>query len=118
MTSTTTPKQIQQFNVPKGPTTSAAVISELWLRASENMSHEEIKWLCHASEEAGCMTANLRHVVEGIAGLVGTDSQAGNFQRKDDVAILLYFIGQYLSSIEAMSEIGSEAEYRMRAPVN
>ncbi|MBB3211123.1 hypothetical protein FHW67_000358 [Herbaspirillum sp. Sphag1AN] len=120
MTCTNTPKQKQtpQFTKPTGPTTTHAVITELWERAQGSMSQDDLQWFSFAGDQASCVMLNLRQVINGIAGLIDADNaqvSAGNFQHKSDIVPLLYFIEQSLSTIDAMSEIGREADYFLRA---
>lgn len=102
------------FDVPKGSVTSKSVISELWKRVSETATHEENQWFSRATEQAGMMTGNLRNVAAGIAGLVGCDKEAGNFEDRQELATLLWFFEDQLGAIEAMIEVGMEAEYAVR----
>jgi len=107
------PTKAVTFDTPKVPVSGKSVISELWKRASENMNHDEIKWFSGAGEQANVMIFNLKQVTEGIAGLVGADERAGNFEDRQELATLLWFIGDALGTIEAMMDISAEAEYTL-----
>ena len=108
------PAEPVKFDTPRGPVTSKSVICELWKRSSAAMTHDDNLWFSRATEHAGMMIGNLRQVAAGIAGLIGCDVNAGNFQEKQELATLLWFFEDALGTIEAMIDIGSEAEYRLR----
>jgi hypothetical protein len=114
MSRSKTTVEVQTIPAPTGVTTCASIIDALWERASGNLSTEEIKWLSNAGEQADVMTASLMDVVNGIAGLVAADEQSGDFQRKDDVSQLLWFIGGSLSDINAMHDIGRRANFLLK----
>jgi hypothetical protein len=106
--------EVQTVPAPTGVTTCASVIEALWERASGNLSTEEINWFSNAGEQADVMTTSLMDVVNGIAGLVAADELSGDFQRKDDVSQLLWFIGGSLSDISAMHDIGRRANFLLK----
>ena len=53
-------------------------------------------------------------MINGIASLVAADTQVGNSQDKHDVAALLWSIAESMPTVEAIHDIGDQAEYPLR----
>lgn len=99
------------------------MLHELWERASPSLSDSELEWFAGASEHAGNIVGNLRHVVEGIGCLVANDGsgqdiscRAGNFQSANSVSSLLFSIENQLDSLQGLINIGDSAGHRLRNP--
>jgi hypothetical protein len=92
------------------------VLWELWKRASDNLSEQELEWFAKATEQARIESRNLRDVVMGIGCLIASDTTSGALQDTQDASSMLYAISAQLDTITGMIEIGSAANDRLRMP--
>lgn len=100
---------------------SSNVISELWKRASGNMSKDELEWFAGAVEHAEHVAFQLQNTVAGIGCLVSADGndgglKAGNFQDAHDVSSLLFGISHTISGIRGLLHVGTSAQFRLKRP--
>ena len=81
---------------------SSSLMYELWERAKDNMTADELKWFAGATEHAESVAYQLQHTIEGIGCLVSADgdpagTRSGSFQDADSVASLLFGIRETLN---------------------
>ncbi|HET7831819.1 MAG TPA: hypothetical protein VFK88_02530 [Gallionella sp.] len=97
----------------KPAATARRIMSELWDRAADSLSTEELKWFAGSSEFTRMQARNLSEVVEGIGCLIGSDENAGNFQEAGSVTTLLFNISHSIDTIAGMMEISDFAQDRL-----
>lgn len=100
---------------------SSSVMYELWERAKDNMTADELKWFAGATEHAEHVAYQLQNTIEGIGCLVNADggpasTRAGNFQDADSVASLLFGISHAVADIRGLINIGNSARARLDYP--
>ncbi len=92
------------------------VMWQLWERASDNLSEQELEWFAKATEYAQSESRNLRDVVSGLGCLIASDTHSGAFQDNHNLPPLLFSLSAQLDTITGMIEIGSAANDRLRMP--
>jgi hypothetical protein len=96
------------------------IVEELFNRAADGMSADELGWLAGASENADFVMRNLATVIEGIGCLVGCDGggekgrAAGNFPGSDDLPPLLWFLAESVRHASALAWVSGEASATLR----
>ncbi|MFZ3018793.1 MAG: hypothetical protein WA056_10090 [Gallionella sp.] len=100
---------------------SSSVMHELWERASDNMTADELKWFAGATDHAEFVARQLQNTIEGVGCLVSADGdtkgiRAGNFQDPDSVASLLFGISHAVADIRGLINIGNSARARLDYP--
>lgn len=106
--------QFQESSAPTGILSSMSIIEALWYKSEGNMSSDELEWFSQATSHADFVARNLKSTVAGIGCLVNGDTDNGNFQDKQDVAELLFFLEESLGNIIGMAQVGHNAEYKLR----
>lgn len=111
-----------QQQPPKGPATSANMMSELWEKAADHLTPDELKWFARADEEAILQLANLHDTTVGLACLIASDTPkeghvvSGNFQDTREVSTLLFAIAQGIDSARGLLEVAGCAASRLEHP--
>ena len=100
---------------PNGAPNGINVVQELWGRAANGLSKEELKWFARSLEHASLVACNLSCTADGIAFLLTGDleSNTGCFQSSPDVSKLLFFVAQVVDHIQSMIFIGDAATDRL-----
>jgi|GEM_PF-4390766 hypothetical protein len=89
------------------------ILSLLLEKAADNLTSDELDWLSTgATETVYCEIDNLHTVVAGIAGLVATDKNAGNFSHSDEVSGLMWSIAHQLDVIRGLESLAHNAKVR------
>lgn len=82
-------------------------------KAADNLTCNELEWLSKgAAETVYCELDNLHAVVAGIAGLVATDTDAGNFRSSDETSRLMWSIAHQIDVIRGLETLAHNAEVR------
>lgn len=93
-------------------------MENLYERAREGLSTEELKALSGLTELAGDEARRLSDVCSNLGCLVSMDgrsdgTKAGTFQHHDDVSTLLFAIAHSFETISTMASIGDTATYHL-----
>jgi len=92
------------------------VLIQLWSVAEQHVSPSQLKMLARADEEAEVIVGSLYDSLEGLACLVASDNDTGNFQSQRDVSQLLFMTVQHLRMIEGLIHISSAAKCYLADP--
>lgn len=101
-----------------------SVLELLFAKAEGRLSRRELEFLSDASQYAQSLAQKAADVATGIGCLIDTDGEhaargnvsAGNFQSSHDVPTLLFHFAEVFTHIEGLASIGSQADYKLRAP--
>lgn len=99
------------------------ITAELWERAANNLTTEELEWFAGASSHAVHVMENMADVIERIGCLVNDDYPrdgkpdcVGYFQDSSSTAGLLFFLAESVRHVQAMVQVSDAASYRLRHP--
>jgi hypothetical protein len=96
----------------------STVVQNLWDKAADRLTPEELKWFAGAWDEL--LLLNLIDVIEGIGCLVneesGHETGSGAFQTASSVAILLFYLKDALLQVNALTNVAMKANNRMCKP--
>jgi hypothetical protein len=111
-------KQLRQFN--NRIATGESIITELWARAANALTRDELKWFAQSCDYTEMQARSLSSVIEGIGCLVVEDGLewhgAGNFQSTHDVPDLLFSIAHQVNTLAGLMAVSSGAYARLMNP--
>jgi hypothetical protein len=114
--STTTPAISTERTISR-IATGESIITELWSRAANSLTHDELKWFAQSCDYTEMQARSLSSVIEGISCLVIEDGLeghgAGNFQSAYDVPDLLFSIAHQVNMLAGLMAVSSGAYARL-----
>lgn len=100
----------------KDKMTAHNVMFKLWESTAKQLSSDDLEWFAEAEGLAMDELENLSTVMMGIGCLVNSDERAGNFQRKESVATLLFNLNHQVETISGLLHIANSATDRLNHP--
>lgn len=85
-------------------------------KAIDKLTNQELEWLSGFSTAAKMELANVEDILEDVGCLIINDENAGNFQSKESVSMLLFSFSNQLNSINAMLHIAEKAREALKYP--
>lgn len=93
-----------------GVKNAANALNNLWEKASENLSKEELGWFAGLSSYATMEAKNLSGIVTSIGCLINADAdETGTFQDKFGISELLFSVSHQIDTIQGLVSISSDA---------
>jgi hypothetical protein len=89
------------------------VIRELWERASDGLSEEELEWFSDSGEQAEFLLGLLTDTANKVGCLIAADENAGPYKDQASVAGLLFFLTECMSAANALASVSTEASYKL-----
>ncbi len=98
----------------KGPLDTQTIMSELWERAADSLSKEELKWFTGATQQAECAVDSLNMTIRALAHAVaeGNDKE-GAFSEPCYLSNLLFHTSFSLEAIQGLLFIGDAAQLQL-----
>jgi hypothetical protein len=104
----------------QGAPSLSRVVHELWERADDRLSPDELEWFSEALTRAEFVCGNLEKMLVDIDCLVlengKTDGTYWTFQAPDEFFTLMCVTAETVDNIRALIEIGDSAAYRLLHP--
>lgn len=92
------------------------VFINLWNKAADHLTTQELEWFSHLSGHAAMEADNLAEVTENLGCLINSDKETGCFESAGNVATLLFNISHQIDTIHSLIHISCDAEGRLKHP--
>ncbi|MCL1825906.1 MAG: hypothetical protein FWG26_08225 [Betaproteobacteria bacterium] len=87
------------------------VVTELWRRAANELSENELKWFAEAGDYAETFMGYLAETTKNIGYWISEEkNESGD---GSNIAILLFFLAESMRCVKALIQISISASYRL-----